>query len=45
MKRNGIARPNWTFIFVHFLKMPGKVCKAPLLKMKCDQNAVKSNKS
>ncbi len=32
MKRNGIARPNWTFIFVHFSKMPGKVCKDPPLK-------------
>ena len=30
MKRNGIARPNWTFIFVHFSKMPRKVCKDPL---------------
>jgi hypothetical protein len=35
MKRNGIARPNWTFIFVHFSKMPGKVCKDPLSKTHC----------
>ena len=32
MKRNGIARPNWTFIFVHFSKVPRKVCKDPLPK-------------
>jgi hypothetical protein len=28
-KRNGIARRNWTFIFVHFSKVPIKVCKDP----------------
>jgi hypothetical protein len=29
-KRNGIARRNWTFIFVHFSKVPIKVCNDPL---------------
>ena len=29
-KRNGIARRYWTFIFVHFSKVPIKVCKDPL---------------
>ena len=40
MKRNGIARPNWTFIFVHFSKMPRKVCKDPSQKTRCYHSAL-----
>ncbi len=40
MKRNGIARPNWTFIFVHFSKVPRKVCNDPLQNTRCYHSAL-----
>jgi len=42
-KRNGIARPNWTKINVHFSKVPIKVCTRPPQNPHCYHSALISD--